>query len=274
MELENARKTLETNEWLFKRQAVARSDVDQNQRQVELLQHSLDSVTIKRDDIKKRYDDVDRQRADLRVAAAKARLKYLEDNSARSALRAPVDGTVYHFAVKTGTYVNTGDLIGLFANLSHLRVRAFVDEPDLGRISLGEQVAIQWDAHPKESWKGTVRFIPPEVVAHGSRSVAEVLCSLESPEGSLIPNVNVDVEILTAPGPKVLSLPRDAVFPDGNEFFVWLMRDGRAERRTVQIGRSTITRIEITGGVSQGDRVIIPGGAAIIEGMRVQVPGE
>ncbi|HYK89308.1 MAG TPA: efflux RND transporter periplasmic adaptor subunit [Acidobacteriota bacterium] len=274
LELDNARKTLETNEWLLQRQAIARSEVDQGRRQVDLLKQALSAAITRRDDIKKRYDEVDRQRASLRVEAASARLKYLEDNSARSILRAPVGGTIYHFAVKAGAYVNTGDLVGLFADLSHLRVRAFVDEPDLGRISVGEQVIIQWDAHPKESWKGIVRFIPPEVVAHGSRSVAEVLCDIESREGSLIPNVNVDVEILTTPGPKVLSLPRDAVFPDGNEYFIWLMRDGRAEKRTVQTGRSTITRIEITGGISQGDKVIIPGGAAIIEGMRVQVPNE
>ncbi len=274
LELDNARKTLQTNEWLYERQAISRAEVDQSKRQVQLLEHSFSAATTRRDDIKKRYDGVDRQRATLRVEAALARMKYLESNSTRSVLRAPVDGTLYHFAIKTGAYVNTGDLIGVFADLSHLRVRAFVDEPDLGRLSLGEQVVIQWDAHPKESWKGTVRFIPPEVVAHGSRSVAEVLCSIDSPEGSLIPNVNVDVEILTAPGPSVLSLPRDAVFPDGNEFFVWLARDGRAVRRTVQTGRSTIERIEIIGGVSKGDKVIIPGGETIIEGMRVQVPAE
>jgi HlyD family secretion protein len=274
LELENARKVLETNEWLLERQAVARGEVDQGRRQVQLLQQSLSAATIRRDDIKKRYDDVDRQRAAFRVAAAKARLKYLEVNSAQSVIRAPISGTLYHLAVKAGAYVNTGDLIGLFADLSHLRVRAFVDEPDLGRLSIDEEVVIRWGAYPQASWKGTVRFIPTEVVAHGSRVVAEVLCSIESPPASLISNTNVDVEILTAQGPNVLSLPRDAVFPDGKEFFVWLVRNGRAERRVVRTGRSTISRIELTGGLSQGEKVIIPGDAPIVEGMPVQVPGE
>lgn len=274
LELNNARKVLETNEWLLERQAVAKGEVDQGRRQVELLQQSLSAATTRRDDIKKRYDDVDRQRATLRVDAAKARLKYLEGNLAQSVMRAPISGTLYHLAVKTGAYVNTGDLIGLFADLSRLRVRAFIDEPDLGRLSVGEEVVIRWGAHPHDSWKGIVRFIPSEVVAHGSRSVAEVLCSIESPPTSLIPNTNVDVEILTAQGPNVLSLPRDAVFPDGKGFFVWLVRNGRAEKRVVRTGRSTISRIELTSGLSQGEKVIIPGDAPIVEGMRVQVPGE
>ncbi len=271
LELANARKTLQTNEWLLERQAVARSEVDLSRRQADLLQQSLQAALTRRDDLKKRYDDVDRQRAAVRVDAARARVKYLEGNAARSVIKAPVDGSVYHFAVKPGAYVSTGDLLGLFADLSDLRVRAFVDEPDLGRVSLGEEVVIQWDAHPRESWKGAVRFIPPEVVPHGTRTVAEVLCSIESPKGSLIPNVNVDVEILTSPGPKVLSLPRDTVFPDGNEFFVWLLRDDHAEKRTVQTGRSTVARIEVTGGVTEGDKVLVPGDVAITDGMRVQV---
>lgn len=274
LELDNARKTLDTNEWLLERQAVARSDVEQSRRQVALLQQSLNAAITRRDDINKRYDKADRQRAAFRVEAAKAKLKYLEGNEARSIIRAPVDGTLYHLVIKSGSYVNTGELIGLFADLSRLRVRSFVDEPDLGRLSAGEQVVIQWAAHPRESWKGTVRFIPNEVVPHGNRTVAEVLCSIESPASSLIPNTNVDVEILTAQGPRVLSLPRDAVFPDGREFFVWLVRNGRAEKHIVQTGRSTISRIEVTRGVSQGDKIIIPGEAPITEGMRVQVPGE
>jgi HlyD family secretion protein len=274
LELDNAEKVLETSEWLLKREAVARGEVEQGRRQIEILRQSLSAAITRRDDIKKRYDDVDRQRAAARVEAAKARLKYLVGNQDRSAVVAPISGTLYHLAVKTGAYVNTGDLIGLFADLSHLRVRAFVDEPDLGRLSVAEQAVIRWDAHPQDSWQGTVRVIPTEVVAHGTRTVAEVLCSIESPPSSLIPNTNVNVEILTAPGPKVLSLPRDVVFPDGKDFFVWLVSNGRAERRVVQAGRSTISRIELTGGVSQGDRVIIPGDAPITEGMRVQVPGE
>jgi HlyD family secretion protein len=274
LELDNAGKVLETNEWLLERKAVSRGDVEQGRRQIELLRHSLSAAATRRDDIKKRYDAVDRQRAAFRVEAAKARLKYLEGNVTRSAISAPIYGTLYHLAIKTGAYVNTGELIGLFADLSHLRVRTYVDEPDLGRLSIGEQVVVRWDAHPQDSWKGTVRVIPTEVVAHSTRTVAEVLCNIESPPSSLIPNTNVDVEILTALGPKVLSLPREAMFPEGKDFFVWRISNGRAEKRVVQAGRSTISRIELTGGVSQGDKVIIPGDAPITEDMRVQVPGE
>ena len=113
--------------------------------------------------------------------------------------------------------------------------------------------------------------LPAQVVARGSRSVGEVLCSLSGPQQVLIPNINVDVEIETAQGPKIAALPRECVIPEGNEYFVWMMIDGRAAKRRVRVGRSTATIIEVTGGVAVGDRVIVPGDFPIAEGMKVRV---
>jgi HlyD family secretion protein len=185
-------------------------------------------------------------------------------------LRAPANGTLYHFDVKDGAYLNKGDLVGLLADLTQLRVRAFVDEPELGRVSEGSEVTARWDARPGESWKGAVTRLPAQVVARGSRSVGEVLCSLSGPQQVLIPNINVDVEIETAQGPKITALPRECVIPEGNEYFVWMLIDGRAAKRKVQVGRSTATIIEVTGGVTVGDRVIVPGDFPISEGMKLR----
>jgi HlyD family secretion protein len=274
LELDNAQKTLEKDGWLYERHAISRSDLEQSQRQVELLEQSLKAAETRRDDLGKRYDDVDRQRANSRIEAAKARLEYLESSANRRTIRAPVNGTLYHFRIKDGAFLNTGDLIGLFADLTDLRLRAYVDEPDLGRLSLGTKAVIQWDAHPGESWNAVVGYIPSEVVEYRNRSVAEVLCKIEGSPQELIPNINVDVELLLPQGPKVPSLPRDAVLPGNDGYFVWLVRDDRAVKQTVQTGRSTVARIEITEGISPQDEVIIPGDVALAEGMKIQVSGK
>jgi membrane fusion protein (multidrug efflux system) len=100
--------------------------------------------------------------------------------------------------------------------------------------------------------------------------VAEVLCSIENPDGKLLPNVNVDVEIQVAESLPVVSLPRGLVFPEGEREFVWAIEAGRAVRRYIDTGRSTSARIEITGGLSPGDLVIDPGDLAIAEGVKVE----
>jgi multidrug efflux pump subunit AcrA (membrane-fusion protein) len=270
LELESARKILTANEWLLQKEAISRFDMEQSQREVARLQQALDAATTRQKDIKARVTEADRKRASARIDAAGARIRYLEDMIARGTLRAPVNGTLFQFELKDGTFLSTGEVVGLLADLSRLRVRVFVDEPDLGQVRVGSAILIHWDARPQDSWKGTVLRIPSQVVARGSRSVADVLGSIESPMGALLPNVSVDVEIQTAAGPKVASLPRSAVFPDGKGHFVWTIRDGRVAKKLVETGLSTPNLIAITGGLSVGDRVILPGESPIIEGMRVR----
>jgi len=274
MEADAARKTLEANERLLQKGAVSRFEVEESRRGLARAEQSLQSAITRRDDIRRRYDTVDRQRAVARVEAAKSRISFLESSIERSILRAPASGTLYQFDVRDGAYLEAGALVGLLADLTRLRVRAFVDEPEMGRVALGNTVIVHWDARPQESWKGVVAHIPAQVVARGTRSVAEVLCSISSPQQTLIPNINVDAEIETAQGPKVPTLPRECVFPEGKDYFVWVFQNGQARKRKVVTGRATSTFMEVTGGLSVGDRVIIPGDFSLTEGMRVRVAEE
>jgi len=273
LQLQHGKKTLDTNEWLFQRNAITKSELDQSRREVEQVEQALGAAKIHLQDLKTRFTEQDLKRASSRVEAAQARIQYLEGNDRRSVVRSPIAGTLYRFGIKEGAYVSAGELLGYVADLSHLRVRAYVDEPDLGQVSKGSEVLVRWSAFPGLSWKGTVQQIPPEVTRLETRSVAEVLCSIDSPRTSLIPNINVDVGIVSRPGPKVASLPRSAVFTDGENQCVWLVRDSRAEKHVVHTGQSTSTRIEITGGLSTSDKVIVPGDVPITDGMRVQVRG-
>jgi hypothetical protein len=104
-------------------------------------------------------------------------------------------------------------------------------------------------------------------------ATAAIACPMDSPRQSLVPNIHVDVEIMSKPGPIVPSLPCSKVFTNGERQFAWVAKTGRAEERLVQAGQSTSTRIEITGGFSAGDKIIVPGNIPISEGMRVQVTG-
>jgi HlyD family secretion protein len=271
LELESARKVLETNEWLLKREAISRADVEQSRREVERVKQLLDAAVTKREDVRNRFGEADYRLAVAKLEAARSKLAYLRDSIARSVVRAPVKGTLYQFAVKDGAFVNTGDLLGQVADLSTLRVRAYVDEPELGKVSRDAEVVIQWDGRPRESWGGSVVKIPSQVVPRGTRSVGEVLCSLQDPSGVLIPNLNVDVEIRNPDGATVPALERDAVFSDDKGHYVWVMRDGRASRVVVETGKSNSRMIEIVRGLSIGDEVVLPGNNPIRMGAKIRV---
>jgi HlyD family secretion protein len=268
--VDNTRKLLEANEWLLARNAISRFEVEQNRRSLAEAEQALSASLRHLEDLKKRFGDLDLRRARSRMEAAQARIKLLQENEARQIVRAPVNGTLYQFDVKDGAYLNIGDPIGLLADLTKLRLKAYVDEPDIGQVAVGEQVLVRWDAHPQDQWQGVVVHLPPQVVALGTRSVAEVLCSIENPKGTLMSNINVDVEIEAPEEPAVDSLPRAVVLPEGKKEFVWVISDGKAAKRYVETGRSTSTRIEITRGLTLGEKVIDPVDDLISEGLKVQ----
>lgn len=268
--VENARKVAQTNEWLLARNAITRYEADQSRQALADAEQSFAAAQAQAASLKNRFGEADLRRARARVEAAQARLRFLDEYTGRLIVRAPVEGTLYQFDVKDGAFLNAGDLIGLMADLSHLRLKAYVDEPDIGQVAVGEKVRIRWDARPQEEWLGVVVRMPAQVVALGTRSVAEVLCSIENPGSTLLANVNVDVEIR---GPEVAvaaSLPRSVVFPDGKRDFVWVIDREKAARRTIQTGRSTNDTIEVTGGLSVGDMVINPGDRVISAGLKVR----
>lgn len=269
-EVESSRKIAETNESLLGKGAISKFEYEESRRALARAEQALSAAMTQREDLGRRYEELDRRRAESRLAAARARVSHLESAVERSVIRAPADGTLYEFNVKDGAFLNAGELVGALADLSTIRVRAFVDEPEMGRLKQGNEVLVRWDALPQESWSGKVTRLPSRVVARGTRSVGEVLCSLSDPKQVLIPNINVDVEILMEQGPQVPCLPRNTVFPEGRGYFVWVIRDGVAGKRPIQTGRSTSSLIEVTGGLGLGERVIVPGEVTVSEGMKVR----
>lgn len=157
------------------------------------------------------------------------------------------------------------------ADLRKIQVRAFVDEPDLGMLAPNEQVRITWDALPNEQWTGSTEEIPKQVVPHGSRSVGEVLCSVDNDKLELLPNINVDVKILVRQANNVLTVVRSAVRTSGNSRFVFVYGDDRIHRRDVSIGIASATKYEVLSGLNTNDRVVLPGDAELKDGMEVRV---
>src|SRR5580698_5968136 len=200
------------------------------------------------------------QRTSVSVESASLRLKQqhdlvaaLEEKVRSATVIAPADGTLYSLPVRKGDFVKLGDVLAEMADLRHVRVRAFVDEPDLGSLAQneGEQV-------------------PKQVVARGSRSVGEVLCSVDNNQVELLPNVNVEVRVLVHEQRGVLVIPRGAVRYDQGQHFV-LAYDGDAvHRRDIKVGVAGADKYEVLAGLAQGDRVALPGDVDLRDGMKVR----
>jgi HlyD family secretion protein len=220
-----------------------------------------------------RYSPLEQERAQGEIDDSRASVQLAEQILRNCNVRAPFDGTVYFIPVRAGAFVNVGDLLLQVADLSQLQVRAFVDEPEIGRLAIGESVRITWDALPGHSWQGVVTSLPSTVVSRGSRVVGEIFCKLDNSNRLLLPNVNVSATIVAGSRKDTLTVPREAVREDSGRNYVFVLRDDRLHRQDVKLGISNLTRVEILSGLSEGDVVAVQSfsPSPMSEGVQVKV---
>ena len=206
----------------------------------------------------------------LRVSSLDLRIKELEARREASEVRAPFDGTVYKTAAKLGETVRIGDPVLWFADLERLRIRANVDQVDLGRVQVGQPVVITSNAYQERDWSARVTELIPHVTMKDSRFIAEGLASVEPPSAGLVPGMTVDVEILVDSDANALQVPSEAIFTDDGGSFVYRIDGDEVRATRVRIGRSTVETIEIVDGLEPHDRVVIGPVTGLSDGARVE----
>ncbi|MGA7684585.1 MAG: efflux RND transporter periplasmic adaptor subunit [Terriglobales bacterium] len=205
----------------------------------------------------KRYSNAEIAHVEAQRDEAQTAYDAAQDTLAKSNVRAPFDGIVYSLPVKQGGFVASGDLLLQVADLRTVQVRAFVDEPDLARLALGDPIQITWDAMPTRVWQATVTQIPSTVKLHSARNVGEVTSVVENHDLKLLPNINVGVTITSAEHDGVLVIPREALRTDDSTPYVLQVVDHQLKRRNVETAISNLTQVEITHGVAANDLIAI-----------------
>jgi HlyD family secretion protein len=250
-----AQRNLEAYRRLQQQGAASSGEV---QHAEESLQSAQADVSMLEQKQKDRYSPPEIARTIAQAAEAQAAYDDAVEALSKSSRRAPFDGTVYSLPVKQGAFVQTGDLLLQEADLSKVLVRAFVDEPDIGRLQIGERVEATWDAVPGRVWTGTVSSVPSTVKPRGNRNVGETTCLIDNEDLRLLPNINLGVTIVATEHNNVLSLQRDAMHMDDSEPYVFKIVEGRIRRQNIQFSLQNLTRVEVTSGLSEGDHVALP----------------
>ena len=212
---------------------------------------------------------LDQGRVALQVEHASAAVRDLEDKLQSAHGSAPFDGTLYSLPIHQGDFVKAGDLLAEMADLHKVRIRAFIDEPELGQIDVNQPVEILWDAHPDQVWHGQTEILPKQVVTRGTRSVGELICSVTNDRLDLLPNTTVDVRIHISERPHALVVPRGAVLIDRDKRFVYRVEDNRLRRAAITVGIANPTKIEVLSGLNEGDVVALPGEVSLKENLRI-----
>ena len=265
-DLEQAQKTLATLERLVARHAATQQEADAARDKVQQSELEIAGLEKRKRSL---VSPTEVAAARARVGDAETALQLAGRREALSLVRSPMAGVVYGGEVRAGSYVNPGDLVANVGQMDRLRVRVYVDEPELGRVAVAQPVTITWDALPGRQWHGEVEKKPVAVQALGSRQVGEVVCSIANEGRALIPGTNVNAEIRTAVVENAMVIPKEALRHDAQGDYVLALKGGAVERRAVKQGASSITLVQILEGLGDADAAALPSETPLKDGDRV-----
>jgi HlyD family secretion protein len=232
------------------------------------------------DDLKNARDlaQVELQSSEEALRRADAILGEAREQLSKTDIRAPISGVIVALPIKVGetaiasTNAFAGAQLMQIADTSAIEAQLKVDEADIAKISLGQQVDVYAAAFPETAIKGTVQQVALAPTLENQGRSYLVTAVLTPPEGmALRSGMSARADIFLGDGGTRLAVPVEAVGTDVAEDrkvtrYVWLDREGRARKVIVEVGQSDDKWEEITSGVSEGDRVI-RGPARILRGL-------
>jgi HlyD family secretion protein len=251
---------------LEEKQAATRQEVEAARGKLRQSELEIEALDRKRAVL---VGSSDRAVAEAKLHEAEADVRLAERRISETVVRSPIAGVVYSLPVRMGAYLNAGDPVASVGVLDRLRVRVYVDEPELGRVAAGLPVNITWDAMPGKQWEGTVEQLPTQVQPLGTRQVGEVLCTIENPGRELVPGTNVNAAIRASVIANALTIPKEALRRDTSGTGVFALAGSTIQWRAVKAGSASISRVQIAEGVTDGDSVALPTNFTLHDGEKV-----
>jgi len=236
-------------------ESVYRAELDQAKASLALSQRNHERAVelFGRKLISQRERDEAAARLDVdqaTVALAEARL-------AKTRIRAPFDGVVGLRAVSPGDYVQPGQALAPLEQIRVLKADFRLSEAALSRIAVGQTLNLEVDAYPGQVFPGKVYAIDPRL-AEETRSIG-VRARVPNDQGRLRPGLFARVRLTIAQRENAILVPEQAIVPQGEKLFVYVIEDGKAAIRPVRVGLRQAGRAEIVEGLKAGDVVITAG---------------
>jgi membrane fusion protein (multidrug efflux system) len=209
--------------------------------------------------------------ASAQIEQARAALDLARKRMRDTVIRAPIGGEIVKKLVNKGSYVEAPTPVLTIVDNSRLELESPVASADLAPIKPGQLVTFTVNSYSGERLKGRVVDVAP-AVDEQTRS-AKVRVQVANPGGKLKAGMFAQGEILTGLNTAAIVMAASAVYRDdrsAKSAYVFVLANGKAERRSVRIGHERDAKLEIAEGLKPGEQVIAEQNIEIAEGVRVQ----
>ncbi len=201
------------------------------------------------------------------LAANRARLSAAQARLEDTVIRAPFSGRVGLRRVSVGTLISPGDVITTLDDTSVIKLDFSVPENFLAGLREGLSIRASAPAFPGRSFAGSVSSIDSRVDMN-TRSVT-VRALLANEDGALKPGMFLNVSLANDER-EALVIPEEALTPEAERQYVFVVSEGKVSRREVRIGGRRPGSVEVLAGLSAGERVIVEGTQKVRDGASVQ----
>jgi RND family efflux transporter MFP subunit len=251
-------------------------------------QEALDNAGTAADSLKAKIALAKQQ-----VTASEARIAVAQQAVDNCTIRAPFAGVVVSKDAQVGEMVSPNSAGGGFTrtgiativDMHSNEIEVDVNESYIARVENGQQVTATLDAYPDKPIPSKVRTVIP--TADRQKATVKVRITIIDLEkyNFILPDMGVKVAFLEneqpaakdkskdkEKGPQAVAfIPKSAVRSDSNASFVFLVRDGKVERRAVNLGMDRGTDVAVLAGVSPGDALVVKGPESLHDGEKVEI---
>jgi len=187
----------------------------------------------------------------------------------RTKIRAPFAGIVSEIKVSPQENISAGRELFTLVDISRIKVQARVLESEIGKMKVGYEASLRFSAYPGKAFKGHVEAVSP-IINPEDRTCA-VHIAVDNPQEEIKPGMHAEVEIAADIYKDRLLVPQESVLVRGGRKLVFVVEEGLAKWRYIEVGLENKDSAEVLDGVKEGEMVIIEGHFTLAHDARVQV---
>lgn len=222
-------------------------------------------------------EEFERVQAELDTAAAdlerfRAELALTEEQLSDTIIRAPFSGAISEQLVDRGAFVSAGAALARLYQMDPLELSFSVPERFLGRIQRGQEVSVSLAAYPEQSFAGVVSFVSP-AIDESTRTLA-VKAEIPNPERQLGPGAFATAVVTVGEREDRPVVPEESLVGTRTGYMVFVVDEGLARSRAVQVGLRREGAVEVTDGLESGEQVVRSGHMRLEDGSPVNVVNE
>ena len=190
----------------------------------------------------------------------------------KTKIRAAFSGIITDIKISPKETVTAGREIFTLVDISRIKVQARVLESEVGKMRVGREADLRFSAYPGKMFKGKVEAISPIINPADKTCTVHIL--VENPEEEIKPGMHAEVEISADVYTDRLLVPQEAVLVRGGRKLVFVVEEGLAKWRYIEVGLENEDYAEVLDGVKEGESVIIEGHLTLAHDAKVQVAKE